>query len=224
MTTSENMRPSLFLLAIPVLCLASLAQTGKVEPLGAMTTTGVSAPITQALDSQGHRLTQSDGTALCDIWLRKNVPARNTKDSGAVLYPELAESALVAVISFPQAAADFRGQPVAPGTYTLRYALMPDDGNHLGVAPDRDFLVLVRAADDSDPAAVFKFADLMSLSKKAMGSNHPGVFSLTESKAGSSPTLVKNAEDHWIFSGVIMKLDSGKDVPLSLIVKGTAPQ
>lgn len=222
MTTNEN--TFLVLLAIPVLCLASLAQTGKVEPLGAMTAAVVSAPVTQVLDSQGQRLTLADGTALCDIWMRKNVPARIAKDSGGVLYPELVESALVGVISFPQAAADFRGQPIAPGTYTMRYALMPDDGNHLGVAPDRDFLLLVRAADDPDPAAVFKFAELVGLSKKAMASNHPGVFSLTESKAGSPPTLVKNVEDHWIFSGVVMKLDSGKDLPLSLIVKGTAPQ
>jgi hypothetical protein len=223
-TTNENMPPFLVLLAIPVLCLASLAQTGKVEPLGAMTAAVVSAPVTQVLDSQGQRLTLPDDTALCDIWMRKNVPARTAKDSGGVLYPELVESVLVGVISFPQAAADFRGQPIAPGTYTMRYALMPDDGNHLGVAPDRDFLLLVRAADDPDPAAVFKFADLVGLSRKAMGSNHPGVFSLTESKAGSALTLVKNAEDHWIFSGAVMKLDSGKDLPLSLIVKGTAPQ
>ena len=222
MTTNEN--TFLVLLAIPVLCLASLAQTGKVEPLGAMIAAVVSAPVTQVLDSQGQRLILSDGTPLCDIWMRKNVPARIAKDSGGVLYPELVESALVGVISFPQAAADFRGQPIAPGTYTMRYALMPDDGNHLGVAPDRDFLLLVRAADDPDPAAVFKFAELVGLSKKAMASNHPRVFSLTESKAGSPPTLVKNVEDHWIFSGVVMKLDSGKDLPLSLIVKGTAPQ
>jgi hypothetical protein len=189
-----------------------------------MTAAVVSAPVTQVLDSQGQRLTLSDGTALCDIWMRKNVPARTAKDSGGVLYPELVESTLVGVISFPQAAADFRGQAIAPGTYTMRYALMPDDGNHLGVAPDRDFLLLVRAADDPDPAAVFKFAELVGLSKKAMASNHPGVFSLTESKAGSLPTLVKNVEDHWIFSGVVMKLDSGKDLLLALIVKGTAPQ
>jgi hypothetical protein len=214
----------LVLLAIPVLCLASLAQTGKVESLGAMTAAVVSAPVSRVLDSQGQHLILSDGTPVCDIWMRKNVPARTAKDSGGVLYPELVESALVGVISFPQAAADLRGQPIAPGTYTMRYALMPDDGNHLGVAPDRDFLLLVRAADDPDPATVFKFADLVDLSKKAMGSNHPGVFGLTESKAGSAPMLVKNAENQWVFSGVVMKLDSGKDLPFSLIVKGTAPQ
>lgn len=216
------MRASLLSLVVPALCLASLAQAGKVESLGSLTISGVPAAITQVLDSQGQSLKIADGTSLCNIWLRKSVPVRTTKDSGA-LYPQLAESILVGVISFPQAVTDFRGQPIASGTYTLRYALMPDDGNHLGVAPDRDFLLLVRAVDDPDPAAVFKFADLVGLSKKAAGSNHPGVFSLTQPGATSATALTKNAEDHWIFSGV-MKLDSGKDLPFSLIVKGTAPQ
>ena len=51
----------------------------------------------------------------------------------------------------------------------MRYALMPDDGNHLGVAPNRDFLLLVRAADDPDPAAVFKFADLVGFKQEGYG-------------------------------------------------------
>ena len=44
------------------------------------------------------------------------------------------------------------GQGIQPGLYTLRYELVPNDGNHLGVANSRDFGLLVRAADDPDPA------------------------------------------------------------------------
>jgi hypothetical protein len=216
------MRP-LLLLIVPALCLASLAQTGKVEPLGPLTASGVPAAITQVLESQGQRLKLADGNTLCDIWLRKHVPVQAAKDSNGVLYPELAESTLVGVISFPQAAADYRGQPIAAGTYILRYGLIPDDGNHLGVAPNRDFLLLVRTTDDADPTTVFKFVELVGLSRKAAGSNHPGVFSLTQPEAGSAPSFAKDNEDHWIFSGA-WKLDSGNELPFSLIVKGTAPQ
>jgi hypothetical protein len=209
---------------IPALCLPCFAQAGKVEPLGPPTGSGITAALVQALDSQGQRLKLPDGSPVCDIWLRKNVPAQTTKqkDSDGLLYPQLSESTLVGVISFPQATTDFRGQPIAAGIYTLRYELIPDDGNHLGVSPSRDFLLLVSAADDSDPAAVFKFDELVQMSRKATRTNHPGPMSLTQ-PSGSATAFTKDAEDHWIFSGAL-KLESGDSLPFALIVKGTAAQ
>ena len=38
---------------------------------------------------------------------------------------------------------DIRGKVVKPGVYTLRYALQPQNGDHLGAAPNREFLLLV---------------------------------------------------------------------------------
>ena len=205
-------------------CVTCGAQTGTVEVLGPPPTdSGLPAAVVQALDSDGHRLKLADGGVICDIWLRKTVPAQTAKkESEGLLYPELSESTLVGVISFPKATTDFRGQPISAGMYTMRYELMPDDGNHLGVAPDRDFLLLVPAAADTDPAAVFKFDELVQMSRKASKSNHPAPMSLAQA-SGSATSLAKDAEDHWVFSSVL-KLDSGKDLPFALIVNGTAAQ
>ena len=74
------------------------------------------------------------------------------------------------VIRFSQPAADFRGQRIPAGFYTLRYELIPNDGNHLGVAPN---LLLVPAASDADPKAQFKFEELVALSREATGQNIP---------------------------------------------------
>jgi hypothetical protein len=210
------------IITVPALCLVCFAQTGKVESLGPPTDSGVSAAVVQVLDSQGERLKLADGSVICDVWLRKTISAQTKKQSEGLLYPELSESTLVGVISFPKATTDYRGQPVAAGTYTLRYELIPDDGNHLGVSPNRDFLLLVPAPLDSDPAAVFKFDELVQMSRKATGTNHPGPMSLTQASVLGS-ALTKDSEDHWIFSGAL-KLDSGKDLPFALIVKGTAAQ
>lgn len=206
------------------MCLTCGAQTAGLETLGPpIPDLGVAAALVRVLDSHGNRLKLADGSVLCDIWLRKSVPAQTAKkESDGLLYPELSESTLVAVISFPKAATDFRGQPIAVGTYTLRYELMPDDGNHLGVAPDRDFLLLVPAALDPDPGALFKFDELVQMSRKATGTNHPGPLSLAQA-SGSATSLTKDAEDHWMFSSVL-KLESGTDLPFALIVKGTAAQ
>jgi hypothetical protein len=214
------MRKAPVIALVVTFSLACVAQTGSVESVGPPPDS-LAAAVSQILEAHGNRLKLADGGAICDIWLRKSVPAHAKKTEG-LLYPELSESSLVGVISFPQAATDFRGQPIAAGAYTLRYELMPDDGNHLGVAPDRDFLLLLPAGLDTDPNAVFKFDELVQMSRKATKSNHPGPMSLAQA-SGSATSLTKDAEDHWVFSSVL-KLDSGKDLPFALIVKGTAAQ
>src|SRR5258708_3569056 len=139
-------------------------------------------------------------------------------------YPELAESTLVGVVHFPQPAADFRGQRIRAGFYTLRYELIPNDGNHLGVAPNRDFLLLVLAASDADPNAKFKFEELVALSRGATGTKHPGPLSLAQADGMVTAAAVsKDNQDHWIFSAPV-KLASGEEIPIALVVKGTAQQ
>ena len=64
------------------------------------------------------------------------------------------------------------------GTYTLRYGLLPNDGNHMGVAPNRDFLLLLPLLTDSDPATVYTEKQLYRASGKVAGGAHPTVLSL----------------------------------------------
>jgi hypothetical protein len=209
---------ALFLLLSTCLC---AGQTGKVEALGLPTDTSIPDSVKSVLETTGHRLVLDDADIACEIWLRKSVPAQLRKDLPNVLYPELAESTLLGVISFPHPATDYRGQAVKPGAYTLRYELIPEDGNHLGVAPNRDFVLLIPVASDPDPNATFKFDELVNLSRKATGTRHPGPLSLVQ--ASNAEGLTKDAEEHWIFS-TVLKLASGKDLPFALVIKGTAPQ
>ena len=103
----------------------------------------------KVLDPKGYRVSLDDGSVACEIWLRNKVPAQPKKDSPGALYTQLAESALVGVISFPQPTTDYRGQSIRKGTYTLRYELIPNDGNHLS-RPNRDFVLMVPAASDEN--------------------------------------------------------------------------
>jgi len=197
------------------------AQAGKVEQIGAAADSSLSDTVKNTLETTGHRVTTSDGFS-CELWWRKSLPAQAKKDVAGALYPQLAESTLLGVISFPQPATDYRGEPIKPGAYTLRYALLPNDANHLGVAPNRDFVLLTPAADDSDPDATPKPDELVELSRKATGTRHPAPLSLAPAQ-GPAHSLSKNDEDHWIFSAAV-KLSSGDELPVALVVKGTAPQ
>ena len=207
-----------------VLSLACAAQNGKVETVGPLTDNAVPEGVRQILDAKGYRLTLDGEASTCELWVRKGVPAQTRKDVEGVTYPQLAESVLVGVMHFPHVAADIRGQKVPAGFYTLRYSLMPNDGNHLGAAPNRDFLLLIPAASDANPSASFKFQELMALSESATGTKHPAPLSLVPADSGlTAPSVSKDDQDHWIFSAS-MKLTSGEELPFALVVKGTVQQ
>ena len=207
-----------------VLSLVCAAQAGKVESMGPLTDSAVPAAVRQTLEAKGYRLTLDEPAPACELWIRKSVPAQAKKDIEGLAYPQLAESTLVGVIRFSQPAADFRGQRIPAGFYTLRYELIPNDGNHLGVTPNRDFLLLVPAASDADPKAQFKFEELVALSREATGTKHPGPLSLAQADGVVTAAAVsKDDQDHWIFSAPV-KLASGDEIPIALVVRGTAQQ
>jgi hypothetical protein len=205
-----------------MLCPVCTAQSGKVESIGPLTDSAVSEQVRQSLETKGYRLTLDDSNPCCELWLQKSVPAQTNKNTELV-YPQFAESTLLGIIHFPQVAADFRGHPIPAGFYTLRYELLPDDGNHLGVAPNRDFVLLIPARSDTDPNARFKYQELVSMSAKTAGTKHPAPLNLTPAEKPSPGTVAKDDHEHWIFS-TSLKLASGEDLSFALIVKGTAEQ
>jgi len=202
--------------------LLGMAQAGKVETIAGPADASIPQTVKDVLDTKGYRVSLDDGGVACEIWLRRTVPAQSKKDVAGALYPQLAESTMLGIISFLHDATDYRGQPVKPGIYTLRYELIPNDGNHLGVAPNRDFALLVPVTSDPDPNATFKFDELVNLSRKTTGTRHPAPLNLPQA-GGAAGTVAKDDEDHWIMSAEV-KLASGESLPFALVVKGTAPQ
>ncbi|HJY88527.1 MAG TPA: hypothetical protein VKE24_16960, partial [Candidatus Acidoferrales bacterium] len=211
---------ALFLSLVAVPC---GAQAGKVEPIGPLTETTVPELIRQSLNEKGYRVTPDNASPALEIWYRKQVPAQPKTASADAVYERVVPWSLVGVLHFTKGSTDFRGQAIAAGFYTLRAALMPDDGNHLGVAPSRDFLLLVPPAADPGPDATPKFLDLVALSRQASGTKHPAPMSLVPAEGGVAPGVTKDEEGHAIFIAPV-RLSSGEDIPLALIVKGTASQ
>jgi hypothetical protein len=210
-------------LALIFCCLTTLAAAQiKLEKTAAGPDSSVPAAVRDAVEPNGCRVLRTDGAVLAEIWLRKSVPGAASAGKD-VLYPDLSQSVMAGVISFPNGAKDFRGQPIKSGSYTMRYELLPQDGNHLGVAPNPDFLLLIPAASDADPSAKYDFARLVALSAKAAGSNHPAAFSMLPPESGDLPKAFQNADSFVVFAANL-KLDSGKLLPFSLIIKGQAQQ
>jgi hypothetical protein len=195
---------------------------GKLEEVGAFADPGASDALKKVLEPKGYRVSLADG-AYCDIWLRTGVPGGKTDQQGAV-YTSVGESTLIGVITFAKPTNDFRGQAIKAGAYTMRYALHPTDGNHMGISPIRDFLVMIPVAGDPNPDATFKFEELVKMSAKVTGTVHPGVLSLVQLDAApAAPKVETNEMNHVVFSAAI-KTQAGSALPVAFVVKGRAEQ
>lgn len=220
-------RSFLLLVAASLLAISSgsaSGDSGKLEAAGPFADKNGSEALRNAVEAKGHRVILSDGSILCEIWLRKQVTTKAKGDVAGAIYTELPESTLVGVISFPKDARDYRGQQVKAGSYTLRYTIHPADGNHLGISVYRDFLVLSPVSADQSPEASFKFEDLMKLSARTLGSVHPSPISLVSPEGLKSvPGVETNDHGNLVFAARI-KTQSGAEMPIAFVVKGEAEQ
>jgi len=223
------MRGGSLLLACVVLgalcVLPTLAQESyRLEALQT-TPIGLAESIAKALQPAGARLLSGERKTIAELWLRKEIPLKATAIE--VGYGALAEGTLVGALNFPEGGSDFRGQTIAPGVYTLRFERIPQDGNHLGAAPESNFLLLCPAAADHDLDAAFGFESLVELSRKASGTNHPAPLMLmTVSEEGEFPGIETNDVGHVALrmktSSKALTWDDAKDFPLALVLVGRA--
>ena len=151
------------------------------------------------------------GDATLEIWLLQQLektgdgPGWSTVESGT----------LVGAMRVSGSFKEIRGKVVKPGVYTLRYGQQPQNGDHLGISPFREFLLISPAAIDRDPK-VPGFDGVVALSKEVIGTAHPASLSLDppEDAPGAVLSTYKNESGH---EGVVLQVGSLK---FGLIVSG----
>ena len=179
-------------------CIFLLAATAvfaqyKAQPAG-------EAPVLATITQPGTKIVADSGAAVVEIWLRSTMPSGPNTGESSVTLPTIPPGALLGVLRFPAKGSDRRGQTIAPGVYTLRYGNYPVNGNHQGVAPQRDFFVLVPAALDKSTDPISDFDALMELSRKASGTPHPAVLSFSKADADQKAGFEKQGEKDWVLT------------------------
>lgn len=176
---------------------------------------GLASGIVGALQKEGIKISADGGSAFCEVWFRTSLTSgAKSSEEGVTL--SIPHGTLLGAIRFPAQGADRRGQTIKSGVYTLRYSLQPLNGDHLGVSPQRDFAVLVPAAEDKDLNATPAFDPLMEMSKKASGTPHPAVLSIWNSSAEKFPSFGKEGDHDWVLNVKI------GDIPVAIILVGKA--
>ena len=210
------------------LCAASpaAAQAYKLEKAAAPPPAALSTAVRETLSTEVLRVTGPKGL-LCELWVRKSLPAAAApSDEPDVKLARLAEGTLAGAMRLASDASDFRRQTIRAGVYTLRYAWIPVDGDHLGRAAQRDFLLLSPAAADTNPAGITR-DELLELSRKSTTTKHPSVWSLAllEAGAGTLPAVVRNEDDNtWLLGFPATLAGGGSPVRMGLVVVGSAPE
>jgi hypothetical protein len=211
------------LFATAAVAASASAQSYKLESSATPAPQELSAGIRESLSSEALTVTGASGP-LCEIWLRKSVPAAATPDTSlGVNFGQIAQGTLVGAMKLEAKNNDYRNQPTQPGVYTLRFMLQPVDGNHQGVSPYRDYLLAVPAALDSSPADM-PTADLLKVSRKAAGTGHPSVWSLVP--ADNAPATLpgighQDDGDLWI---AFFQAPLAKPTRMGLVVSGHAQE
>jgi hypothetical protein len=226
--TTRIRRAFLLIFAFVLLVSArAQAQGYTVEVTNDAPPQSLSAAVRDALAPKGLRVTTPSGS-LCEIWLRKAVPGGASSQELGVVYPQLQTGTLVGAVVFNAEIKDYRRAVVHAGVYTLRYALSPVNGNHQGVAPQRDFLLAIPADVDKDPASLTE-NQTIEASKKSTSTNHASVWSLVpgEGSASAKPDMKQDSgADLWIVQFSVSIAAGGAPAPvrMGLVVVGFGPE
>jgi len=209
----------LVILAVAIVGIATASAQPKVTPLPETSPSQIAPAIAALLQQSGIKALV--GGATLDIWwaqaiaLTADGPGWSSVESGT----------LVGAMRVSGSYKEIRGKVVAPGVYTLRYGLQPQNGDHLGISTFREFLVVSPAAVDTDPK-VLGFDGVVALSKQVIGTSHPAGMSIDppEDAPGALLSTYKNESGH---DGLVFEVPRSLDgkaagtVKFGLIVSGT---
>jgi hypothetical protein len=216
------LRAALMLLSFCTVAPRARAQNFRAAKVTSPPPQDLSAAVRDVLTREALRVTGPSGVQ-CDVWLRQAVPvAAGAKQDQGIAFWQIAEGTLIGAIRFPDNVLDYRGQPIPAGVYTLRYALIPEDGSHQGVAPpQRDFLLLGPAADDTSPNTITR-DETLDMSRKVTHTRHPTIWSLAPSKANAAtlPGMTHQDDPDCWYLNFSLIFEGSRVTPAALVVYG----
>ncbi|MCI0642270.1 MAG: hypothetical protein L0Y72_11540 [Gemmataceae bacterium] len=188
----------------------------------------IAESIRKLLAPQSIQLLDGGGKTLCELWFRKEIPADATPEQikNGLTYREIKQSEVLGAVKFEQDYRDYRKQKVKAGSYTLRLAYQPMDGDHTGASEHLDFLAVIDASKDTKPE-IMDAKHLSEVSAKSIGTGHPGVFMLfPHTKPGAKPALAAMPKEHWVVQTkgeiVVGGKSTGTSLGIALTLVGAA--
>jgi hypothetical protein len=166
----------------------------------------------QAFDASIREVLQPKAVQLLDgdqpvyeFWFRKTVPLKGKPESAEDALKSVTEATLLAAAVVTKSQRDYRDDQLYADTYTVRFSLQPQDGNHLGTAEFPYFVALVPVKLDKSLDAITSYKELVDASSQETATDHPIIMSLRPvgEVKGDYPRLHQPAPDH---KSILVKL------------------
>jgi hypothetical protein len=203
---------------LSAVCLrASTAQSVTATTAAVSHPSELATPIAAALSA--NVVTVTTGTVKLEFWWVKSLTLRSGA-SGAPSWGDVPEGSLVGVLRLGSNWTDIRGYTIRPGVYTLRFALQPQNGDHMGISPNREFLLPVPAADDATPDPV-GFNAVVALARKSSRRAHPASISIDPPSSTARPLSTTTNELGHQVAIVGIPTSGGAPLTFGLVVEGT---
>lgn len=160
-----------------------------------------------------------DGQPVLEFWFCSEVAMESKPASVAKALDSLKQPVLLGAAVVSKSQRDYRDDELAPGIYTMRFGLQPNDGNHLGTAEFPYFALLVPARHDLKPDGIATYKALVKASSKETSSDHPRILSLRPASTdeGDMPGLNDPLPDHKSVRVKVPGKIVGKDEKNSLV-------
>ncbi|MBI4604530.1 MAG: hypothetical protein HY721_21420 [Planctomycetes bacterium] len=206
---------------------ASAAKKGyELKPLKETPPAEVAEKVREAVAPEGVRVVDPKGEPFADVWLRKSVPTQEAKQELGVKFGQVPEGTVLGVVRFHQKSSDFKGNAFPAGTYTVRLALQPVDGDHQGVSDTRDFVLLAPAKVD-DKLDPLPTKEAVKLSVQVSGIKHPTTLYLVKplDEDAKLPRLVEDEDlARWTLECEAPAEKGGATVRLGIVLVGKAAE
>jgi hypothetical protein len=186
---------------------------------------GVEAEVKDAVVPKAYQVSDASGV-FYEFWFVPGLKASGFGGAAKETLDKVEEISVlgIAIVSNKEHH-DFRDDPIDPGTYVMRLALQPKDGNHMGTAPYDTFAILVPAASDSELKKFHDHEMMVDLASENTVAEHPPIFSLQpfDEAGGDVPRLENNDEKEWEFLRLQFPVEAGgetKPLNVGLVVEG----
>jgi hypothetical protein len=184
-------------LSLCIVPLASGANELALKTATAAPSEGVAPSIQAELGSKAIQLVGEDGPVY-EVVLRKSVPLKGAPKDKKSAMDQIAQGTLLGIMVIHDDERDYRDDDIEAGTYTMRFALQPQDGDHLGTAEYPYFALLIPAEADGDLDGLKGYDAVTEASQEDTATEHPVIISLRPGdQAEAAPVEIREpAEEH----------------------------
>ena len=176
--------------------------------------------VKEQLASKSYTISDADGI-IYEFWFAKEIPLKS-KDEPRNILNNIPEISLVGAVNIPEgsSASDFREDKIDPGLKTLRLAMQPQDGNHMGTAPLNTFAIVIPHERDAEFDHIPDHDTMVEMSAEDTVAGHPPILFMepAEETDKEFPCLVVGGEGNreWqmLALEIPAKLPDGETMPL----------